>query len=47
MSIGAGIAVAGVWVFCGMAALSPTVTGIGLSISIIVAGIATAVLLGH
>ena len=45
MGIGEGIAIAGVWLFAGACAISKTVTGVGLVLAIIVAGIVTAVIL--
>lgn len=45
MSIGLGIAIAGVWVFAGMTAMAKQVTATGFLLSIVIAGITTAVLL--
>lgn len=44
MTIGAGIAIAGVWVFAGMMAISKTVTGWGLLMAMACAIIVTAVI---
>ena len=44
MSIGAGIAIAGVWIFAGMLGISKTVSGVGLWVGIIAAVIVTTVL---
>jgi len=42
MTIGDGIAIAGVWVFVGILGISKSVTGIGLILGIICAAIVTA-----
>lgn len=47
MSVGAGIACAGVWIFAGLAAHSKSVTGSGMWLSILVAAGVTLFLAGH
>ncbi len=44
MSIGTGIAIAGVWLFPVACALAPKVTGVGFILAILVAAVATAFL---
>lgn len=44
MSIGAGIAIAGAWIFAGMLGLSNTMTGYGVLIGMLCAAIVTACL---
>ena len=44
MDIGTGIAIAGVWVFVGLASLSPTVSGNGWFLSIVIAAVTTGLL---
>jgi hypothetical protein len=41
MTIGTGIAIAGVWIFVGMLGISKTVTSYGLILGILVAGFIT------
>lgn len=41
MDIGTGIAIAGVWIFAGLMGLSKNVTGIGLIVALICAGVVT------
>jgi hypothetical protein len=47
MTIGAGIAIAGIWGFVGACALSRTVTGVGMGMAMAVAIIATTVVAMH
>jgi len=44
MSIGDGIAIAGVWLFVGLLGVSKTVTAVGLWLGIICAAIVTAII---
>jgi len=46
MTIGAGIAIAGVWIFAGVVCASRSVSGLGFVIAVIVAMAAMAVILG-
>lgn len=45
MGIGAGIAIAGIWVFAGMMGMSRTVSAFGLWLGIIAATVITIVLI--
>ena len=44
MTIGTGIAIAGVWLFVGAAALSKTTTGMGLMVAVVIGFIVTLIL---
>lgn len=44
MTIGTGIAIAGVWIFAGLVSHSKTTTGIGMWLGIIIASVVTVVL---
>ena len=46
MDIGTGIAIAGVWLFAASTALSKTVTGTGMWIAMVIAGVVTYFLAG-
>ena len=45
MTIGSGIAIAGVWLFPAVCALAPNVTGFGLLVSVLAAGLVTGAVL--
>jgi hypothetical protein len=47
MSIGSGIAIAGVWIFAGLMGHSKTVTSEGMLLAIAIAGGVTFFLAGH
>jgi len=46
MTLGSGIAIAGVWIFAGLMGLSKTVTGLGLFLSMTLASLVTLTIVG-